>query len=65
MITEWPVLAPGSSGIADLFPYVVEVEYVVGDAETDHLGPDDPTVVMPASTLVERCTTSAALRFAK
>jgi hypothetical protein len=61
----WPVFDPGSSGIADLYPYVVEIEYVIGDAESDPFGPEDPTVVMPAARLVERCRTSAALRSAK
>ena len=64
MITEWPVFDPGSAGIADLYPYEVEIEYEITDADiaAEPFGPDDPTVIMPASRLVERCQTSAALR---
>lgn len=67
MITEWPVFDPGSGGIADLYPYVVEIEYAIelDDADLEPFGPDDPTVVTPAARLVERCMTSAALRLVK
>lgn len=64
MITEYPVWDPGSSGIADLYPYEVEIEYSAEPApKPDPLGPEEPTMVTPPTVLVERCQTSAALRW--
>lgn len=64
MITEWPVFDPGSAGIADLYPY--ELEYLDQAASVqDDLGEEEPTAIIPSAWLVERCQTSAALRFAK
>lgn len=67
MIT-WPVYDPGNGGLGDLYGYAeYELEFEVTDEDIveDRFGPDDPTVVMPASRLVERCQTSAALRSAR
>ena len=60
MITEWPVFEPGSGGIADLYPYEVEIDQPI-EIDIDFQADEERTEVMPPAWLVERCTTAAAL----
>lgn len=65
MIREFPVWDPGVGGLADLYPYEVEIWIEIDPAdvvEDEPFGPDDPTVIQPAASLLERCWTSAAMR---
>lgn len=58
----WPVFDPGAASLSDLYEYEVEIERPV---DVDFQDDEEPTVVTPAALLIERCQTSAALRFAK
>jgi len=64
VITEYPVWDPGMATLSDIYEYEVEIEQPV-EIDVDFQAEEERTVPMPSAWLVERCATSAALRFSK
>jgi hypothetical protein len=60
-VVTWPVFDPGAGGLADLYPYEVEIDQPV-EIDVDFHADEETTEPMPSAWLVERCTTAAALR---